>query len=49
MTIGLSSFQDTSSVFLTDKKFLDKSTSSTPLNSKSSLMKILDKPLALSF
>ena len=34
---------------VTDKKFLDSKTNSTPLNSKSSLMKTLDKFLDFSF
>ena len=46
ITIGFNSSQVTSSVFLTDKKFLDKRTNSTPLNSKSSLTK---KEFAKSF
>ena len=49
MTIGLSTSHEVSSDFLTDKKFLDNSTSSTPLNSKSSLIKVLDKLPTLPF
>ena len=47
--MGFNSFHVTSSVFLTDKKFLDKRTNSTPLNSKSSLTNVFVKSLDFSF
>ena len=49
MIIGLRSFHETSSLFFTDKKFLDNKTNSTPLKFKSSFIKVFFNSFFFSF